>query len=154
MKPHGVILATLEPELLKTLKGSSKIKLFVWKREPFITFWPPEHENIYICVFEPGPGRVNLGSTGTESALPCWALVLFLCIRVLLWFALVLFLFIRVLLCFALVLFLFICGLLCFAFLLPLTSLCVALRHVALFSCSACVAMSVLCLLCLLASLA
>ena len=28
MKPHGVILATLEPEVLKTLKGSSKIKLF------------------------------------------------------------------------------------------------------------------------------
>ena len=59
MKPHGVILATLEPELLRTLKGSSKIKLLGFKREPFITFWPPEHENIYIYVLEPGPGRVN-----------------------------------------------------------------------------------------------
>ena len=69
----------------------------------------------------------HLGSTGTESALLYFAMVLFLCICVLL--------------CFALVLFLFICALLCFALLLPLTSLCLALRCVALFSCSACVAM-------------
>ena len=29
MEPLGVILAIFEPKLLKTLKGSSKIKLFV-----------------------------------------------------------------------------------------------------------------------------